>query len=175
MRHIVLVALLVVSLIVPVSAQSRAGLPYDLRLSSPLGSSWKTDELRNGSTFGGVPVTGAIVGTSRTGTITLYVDGKLFTLGRYACSSKGCIFSGRVAGRSLTGMSLTSESWLSGRGNAISGEFPTHGAWVSAVTDWANANLSGARRGQIISTVSKTERPPQSSGQSAPTKGVEQR
>ncbi len=174
MRHILLVALLVVTLIAPVAAQSGAGLPYELKLSSPLGSSWKKDELRNGSTFGGVPVTGTIVGTSTTGTITLYVDGKLFTLGRYACSSKGCLFSGSVAGKGLTAMSLTSESRLSGRGNATSGVFPTHRAWVSAVTDWANANLNGARRGQIISTITKTERP-QSPGQSAPTKGVEPR
>lgn len=174
MRHILLVALLVVTLIAPVAAQSGAGLPYELRLSSPLGSSWKKAELRNGSTFGGVPVTGAIVGRSTRGTITLYVDGKVFTLGRYECSSNGCLFSGVVAGKSLTAMRLTSDSSLSGRGNATSGAFPTHRAWVSAVTDWANANLNGARRGQIISTVTKTERP-QSSGQSAPTTGVDPR
>ena len=174
MRPIVLVALLIVTLIVPVSAQSGAGLPYELRLSSPLGSSWKKDELRNGSTFGGVPVTGTIVGTSRTGTITLYVDGKLFTLGRYTCSSQACLFSGSVAGKGLTAMSLTSGSSLSGSGNATSGVFPTHTAWVSAVTDWANANLNGAQRGQILATLNKQERP-RPSGQSAPTKGVEQR
>ena len=50
-------------------------------------------------------------------------------------------------------MRLTSGGWLSDTGNAVSAAFPTRGAWVAAVTEWANANLTGAQRAQVLSGI----------------------
>jgi len=44
-------------------------------------------------------------------------------------------------------------------GKATSSAFPNHGAWVSAVTNWANTNLSGSQRGHIVSSAAKIEGP----------------
>jgi len=151
MRHVFLGIFLVAALALPAFAEPSA-LPFALTLASPLGSKWAKDEVRSGSTFGGVTVTGNIIGTSTKGTITLYAGGRLFLLGRYVCAG-GCNLNGAVAGKSVNPMRLTSGGWLSDSGNAVSAAFPTRGAWVAAVTEWANANLTGAQRAQVLSSV----------------------
>lgn len=152
MRHVLLGILLITALALPAFAAPSA-LPFALTLASPLGSSWHKDEVRSGSTFGGVSVTGNIIGTSTKGTLTLYAGGRLFILGRYSCASGGCNLNGAVAGKSVSPMRLNSGGWLSDTGNAVSPAFPTRGAWVAAVTEWANANLTGAQRAQVISAI----------------------
>ncbi len=164
MRHLLLIALLIGSLATAQGyAASSAALPYDLQLSSPLGALPKTAQVLSGSTFGGVPVTGSIKGSSTTGTMNLFADGKLFASGTYSCNSGGCTFTGTVAGKTVTGMNLGTASRLSGMGKATTSAFSNHGAWVSAVTDWANANLSGKQRSEIVSAAAKIEGP-QASG-----------
>ena len=152
MRHVLLGILRVAALALPAFAEP-SGLPFALTLASPLGSAWHKDEVRIGSRFGGISVTGNIVGTSTKGTLTLYAGGRLFILGRYSCASGGCNLNGAVAGKSVSPMRLTSGGWLSDTGNAVSAAFPTHGAWVAAVTEWANANLTGALRAQVLSGI----------------------
>ena len=102
-------------------------------------------------------MTGTIKGSSTTGTINLFADGKLFASGTYSCNASGCGFTGTVAGKTVTGMNLGTASHLSGVGKATSGAFSNHGAWVSAVTDWAHSNLSGKQRGEIVSAAAKIE------------------
>jgi hypothetical protein len=97
--------------------------------------------------------------------MNLFADGKLFTSGTYTCSSGGCTFTGTVAGKTVTGMNLGSTSRLNAAGTATSSAFSNHGAWVSAVTEWAKANLSGKQRGEIASAAAKIEGP-QVSGKS---------
>jgi len=148
-----------------------------MKLSSPLGPGPmpKTDNVLSGSTFGGVPVTGTITGTSSSGTMTLLADGKVFATGTYTCSST-CSFTGTVAGKTVTGMTLTSSSsklgtTLSTTGAALSSAFPNHGAWVSAVGKWAKANdLTGRQRGEIVSAAAKIEGP-QASGKNTSGSG----
>ncbi len=136
MRYLLLLMLVATSLAVPALAPrpglaaAGASLPY------------------NGSTFGGVPG----VSYSGTGTVTLTVLGKTFgTLTRVSCSSSGCAYTGTIAGKAVT---LDTTSSLPGTGTATSSAFGTHGDWVSAVAQWANANLTGNltdKRGMIIS------------------------
>jgi hypothetical protein len=164
MRRLLVVALLIGSFATGQGfAASSAALPYDLQLASPLGTIAKTDQVLSGSTFGGVPVTGSVKGSSTTGTMTLFADGKLFASGTYSCNAGGCTFSGTVAGKTVTGMNLGTATHLSGVGKATSSAFPNHGAWVSAVTDWAKANLSGKQKGEIVAAASRIEGP-QASG-----------
>ena len=152
MRYVLLGIFLITALALPAFAEPSA-LPFALTLASPLGSSWHKDEVRSGSTFGGVSVTGNIIGTSTKGTITLYAAGRLFLLGRYSCESGACNLNGAVAGKSVTPMRLAAGGWLSDTGNAVSAAFPTRGAWVAAVTEWANANLTGAQRAKFVSAL----------------------
>ncbi len=157
MRNMLLVILLSAGLATaPGYAASSAALPYDLKLSSPLGVFPHTSQVQSGSTFGGVPVTGSVAGTSSSGTLNLYADGKLFASGTYSCAST-CNFTGTVAGKSVTGMQLTTSSHVNGVGKATSGVFPNHGAWVSAVGDWAKANLNGKQRGEVVSAAGRIE------------------
>jgi hypothetical protein len=44
-------------------------------------------------------------------------------------------------------------------------QFSTHGAWVSTVAQWANANLSRDQRGQVVSAAARIEGPQASNGQ----------
>ena len=172
MRYVLLGIFLITALALPAFAEPSA-LPFALTLASPLGSSWHKDEVRSGSKFGGVSVTGNIIGTSTKGTLTLYAGGRLFILGRYSCASGGCNLNGAVAGKSVSPMRLTSGGWLSDTGNAVSAAFPTRGAWVAAVTEWANANLTGAQRAQVISAL-KSDRM-QTPGRATPANPVGQK
>ena len=166
MRCGILAVSIVAALVVPGFAASSAALPYDLKLSAPLTSMTSQSKVVNGSTFGGVPVTGTVNGTSTSGTMNLFADGKPFVTGSYSCNS-GCTFTGTVAGKTVSGMSLGTASSFTGKapstattamGKATSSVFPNHGAWVSAVSGWAkNTNLSGSQRGQIVSSAAKIE------------------
>lgn len=148
-----------------VYAASSAGLPYDLKLSAPLTSISSQSKVVSGSTFGGVPVTGTVQGTTTSGALNLYADGKLFATGTYSCGA-GCTFTGTIAGKNVSGMNLTAASSFTGKtpstattamGKATSSTFANHGAWTSAVSSWANTNLSGSQRGQIVSSAAKIE------------------
>ena len=145
MRHTVFIVTLVFALVVPGFAAANAALPYDLRLSAPLGPLPSTVGVKAGSTFGGVPVTGTVSGTTASGNVSLLTNGRLFASGTYACNS-ACTFSGTIAGKTVTG-------------KAVSGAFPNHGAWVSAVSNWANDNLSSVQRGRIVSAAARIEGP----------------
>jgi hypothetical protein len=167
MRYGILVVSIVLAFAVSGFAASSAALPYDLKLSAPLGSISSQSKVVTGSTFGGVPVTGAVQGTTTSGTLNLFADGKLFVTGTYSCSS-GCTFSGTIAGKTVSGMSLSKASSFTGKtsstattamGKATSSAFPNHGAWVSSVAGWANTNLTGSQRGHITSSAAKIEGP----------------
>src|SRR6516164_1143239 len=142
MRYIVFGVALLSALTVPGFAASSAALPYDLRLSAPLGPLPSTVGVKAGSTFGGLPVTGTVSGTKTFGSVSLFADGRLFASGTYSCNA-ACTFSGTIAGKTVTGVNLsTSRSGLTASGftvagTAMSGAFPSHGAWVSAVSNWA--------------------------------------
>ncbi len=155
MRHLCVAVALFTALAAPALAASSAALPYNLTFSPNLSTTANTGTVKG--TFGGVPVTGAYTGTSTSGTFTLTASGKTFASGTYTCGGSGCAFTGTVAGKSVTGMSLTSSAFVTGTGKATSGVFPNHGAWVSAVAGWANANLSGSQRGQIVSAAARIE------------------
>jgi hypothetical protein len=164
MRYIVFGVAVLSALVVPGFAASSAALPFDLRLSAPLGPVPSTVGVKPGSTFGGVPVTGTVSGTATSGSLDLFTDGRLFASGTYACNS-ACTFSGTIAGKTVTGMTLSASrsgftaSAFTVAGKAISGRFPNHGAWVSAVSNWASANLSGLQRGRIVSAAARIEGP----------------
>jgi len=164
MRYTVFIVTLVFALVVPGFAAANAALPYDLRLSAPLGPLPSTVGVKAGSTFGGVPVTGTVSGTTASGNVSLLTNGRLFASGTYACNS-ACTFSGTIAGKTVTGMTLTASrsgftaSAFAVTGKAVSGAFPNHGAWVSAVSNWANDNLSSVQRGRIVSAAARIEGP----------------
>jgi hypothetical protein len=164
MLYTVCIATLVFALVVPGLAATSAALPYDVRLSAPLGPLPSTVGVRAGSTFGGVPVTGTVSGTTTSGSLSLFTDGRLFASGTYTCNA-ACTFSGTIAGKTVTGMTLSvsrsgfTASAFTVAGKAISGTFPNHGAWVSAVSNWANGNLSGVQRGRIVSGAARIEGP----------------
>ena len=189
MRYGILAVSIVLAFAVNGFAASSAALPFDLKLSAPLSSISSQSKVLTGSTFGGVPVTGTVMGTTTSGTLNLLADGKPFVTGTYSCSS-GCTFSGTIAGKTVSGMSLGKASSFTGKtastattamGKATSSAFPNHGAWVSAVSDWAKSNnLSGKQRGEIVSSAAKIEGPlasgktdrGQASGQSGTGKNV---
>ena len=168
MRYGILVVSIVLAFSVSGFAASSAAVAYDLSLSAPLTSISSQSKVVSGSTFGGVPVTGTVQGTTTSGTLNLFADGKSFATGTYTCSSGGCTFTGTVAGKSVSGMKLGTASSFTGKtpstattamGKVTSSAFPNHGAWVSAVSNWANANLADSRRGQIVSSAAKIEGP----------------
>jgi hypothetical protein len=54
--------------------------------------------------------------------------------------------------------SFTSSSLMGTKiGTVQLGQFATHGAWVSTVADWAQANLSPSQRGEIVSAAAGIE------------------
>lgn len=147
MRHLVLVAVLVASLGVPGLAGSSAPLPYSLTFSGTSSSGTIS------GTFGGVPVSGTYSG----GIWTLTVFGKTFASGTYSCAST-CTFTGTTAaGKSLTFAFSSSSLTGTKTGNLFLSQLPTHGAWVSTVAQWANANLSKDQRGQGVSAAARIE------------------
>ncbi len=145
MRHVLVTAVLAVSLVVPgaVLAASSSALPYTL--SSPPTS------FSNGTftaSFGGVQGT---ITTTSSGSWRMTVAGQTFASGSYMCSGGACKFTGTMLlGKAVT-FTLTSAT------GTISGLFPTHGAWVSAVAHWANTHLSGQQIGQVVSAAARIE------------------
>jgi len=139
----------------PTSAQviTDAPLAYALTFTPAPGSSPRTGAVVG--RFGGVPVSGTYQGTSVMGILTLNVGEALFASGSYSCSST-CIFAGSIAGKAIMGLSaLALQSNISGTGSAMSRAFPTFGVWIAAVRDWANANLSGEKKKEVVSAVIK--------------------
>ena len=141
MRYFSLMVLLAAVLAVPVVAQPSAGmgLPYDLTFSGGTIT----------GTFGGVPVTGTYTG-SGSGSFQLMVDGQVFASGTYTCDGSGCTFSGTQLLGASQSFSFTSTGLSSPAGGDLTGLFATHGAWVSAVAKWAQANLTTMRVGQVV-------------------------
>jgi len=136
MRQVLGSLLLVATLSAPRVAASSAVLPYNLVFSPR-----PTSETSNGAIvgqIGGVPVAGTYRGNGATGTLTLTVHQATFMDATYTCSPAGCKATGTVAGKRVTSMSLSS---LGGVGQAMSIAFPSRGAWISTVTEWARASL----------------------------------
>ncbi len=147
MRHALLAVALVVGLAAPGFAKASAAIPFGLTFTGT-----NTSGTISG-TFGGVPVTG----TYSNGTWTLMVDGKVFATGTYSCSSS-CTFTGTtLAGKPIT-FSFTSSSLTGTKTGTLSlSPFANHGAWVSAIAQWANANLTQKQRGLIVSAAARIE------------------
>jgi len=149
MSRALVVLLLVTTLSTPGLAASSALLPYNLVLS-PRPTSYPSNGVIAGQ-FGGVPVVGAYRGSGSTGTLTLTVRQATFMDATYTCSPAGCTVTGTAAGKHVTGMSLSN---LSGVGQATSTVFPTRGAWISSVAEWANARLSADRVSEVVMAAS---------------------
>lgn len=152
MRRALPAVLLVAGLSIPGVAGPSAALPYNLVLSPRPSSSSSTGTVMG--QLGGVPVTGAYYGNASSGTLTLNVKGMAFAVGTYSCAYSGCAFTGSVAGKRVTAMPM---SGLGGPGQATSSAFPTRGAWVSAVSDWANTHLGSDQGASIVSAASGVE------------------
>lgn len=141
MRRLTLVTLLILSLAVlavPGYAASSAGLPVT---STP-------------------PSFGGVVGTSGSSVSSTSVVIKLGSLTFVSISCSGTNCTGTVAGMSVT---LTGALTSTG-GSLTSSTFPTHGAWASAVAEWATANRSQLSAtdmtvGQIMSEAARIEGP----------------
>ncbi len=155
MRQCRLIILLLASFALPALAASSAALPYNLTFSSGAIS----------RTFGGLTVTGTYTGATA-GNWTLTVSGQVFATGTYACSGSACTFTGTLAGKSVAFTVPLSSLSGSKTGTLTISAFPTHGAWVSAVAQWANTHLSGADRGKVISAAARIEGALASNGQS---------
>lgn len=107
-------------------------------------------------TFGGVPVAGTFSGTDA-GTFTLTVDGEVFAMGSFVCTSPGCTFMGtQLLGRT-TQFTFTSPTLTNPARGTFTGVFPTYGAWVSAVTRWATRHLEPERRGPVIRAAARAK------------------
>src|SRR5574337_796689 len=144
-RHVFVSAVLVVSLVVPgaVLAESSSALPFTL--SSP--PTQLSKSTFTGS-FGGVAGT---ITTTSSGGWKMTVGGQTFASGTYMCSNGACTFTGvMLLGKAVT---FTMRSTT----GTISGLFATHGAWVSAVAQWANTHLSGQQIGQVVSAAARIE------------------
>jgi len=148
MRQLRLIIVLVAGFALPaLAAAPNAALPFNLTFSSGAIS---------GSTFGGLTITGTYTGTT-SGKWTLTVSGQVFGTGTYACAASTCIFTGTLAGKSVTFPLPLSSLSGSKTGTLTISAFPTHGAWVSAVAHWANIHLSEADRGKVISAAARIE------------------
>ncbi len=147
MRQCRIIIVLVASFALPALAASSAALPYNLTFSSGAIS---------GSTFGGLTMTGTYTGTT-SGNWTLTVSGQVFGTGTYACAGSTCTFTGTLAGKSVTFTLPLSSLSGSKTGTLTISAFSTHGAWVSAVAQWAKTHLRGADRGKVISAAARIE------------------
>jgi hypothetical protein len=153
LRRLILVILLGAVLAVPgVAAATAAALPYNLVLSPRPTSSPSTGTIVG--QFGGVPVAGAYRGNSASGTLTLTVKGPTFAEGTYSCADSGCAFTGAVAEKRVSAVTMSS---LSGVGQATSSAFPNREAWVSAVSDWANTHLGADQLASIVSAAASVK------------------
>lgn len=145
MRHVLITAVLAVSLVVPgaVLAGSSSALPYTL--SSPPA---KLSNSTFPASFGGVMGT---ITTTSSGGWRMTIGGQTFASGTYICSGGACTFTGvMLLGKAVT-FTMTSTT------GTVSGLFATHGAWVSAVAQWANSHLSGQQIGQVVSAAARVE------------------
>lgn len=159
MRHLLLAAVLAASFAPGVArAASSSALPYTL-VSPPASVSASAFP----ASLGGV--TGTITTTSL-GTWTMTVRGQTFASGTYTCSGGACTFTGTT----LLGASMTFT--MASAAGALSGLFPTHGAWVSAVAHWANTHLSGQQIGQVVSEAARIEGPAASMGRAQAAQGL---
>lgn len=145
MRHVLASAVLAGSLVVPGAAlaESTSSLPYTL--SSPpsmLSNSTFT------TSFGGVAGT---ITTTSSGGWKMTVGGETFASGTYTCSGGACTFTGGMLLGTVVRFTLTSTT------GTVSGLFTTHGAWVSAVAQWAKAHLSGQQIGDVVSAAARIE------------------
>ncbi len=153
MRNLVLVAVLVASLSLPVFANASAALPFSLRFQGTTSSGTIS------GTFGGEEVSG----TYSNNTWTLTVFEKPFATGTYSCSNSGCTFTdltllGKSIAFSLPSVSLTTKAGSMTVTEALSlSQFTNHGAWVSAVANWANTHLTGRQIGQAVSAAARIE------------------
>lgn len=147
------VLILLAALTVPAAAQSSIMLPYNLTFS---------DGTITG-TFGGVPVSGTYSG----GTFTLTVDGKTFASGTYTCSNGTCTYTVTTILGSFKSATFTSTDGVAS--GSLSGLYANHGGWVSSVARWANTNLTGVRRGQVVSAAAKIQGKGQNSSTSTAT------
>lgn len=146
MRHTLLIAFLVFALAVPGFAAANAPLTFDLTFSNG----------KITGTFGGVQVQGTYSGTSSSGTWTLTVDGKVFATGTYMCTNSGCKFTATSLAGKATMFSFTSSSLTGNKSGSVTAtQFPTHGAWVSAVAHWTDANIKAGERGKVVSEAAK--------------------
>ncbi len=149
MRRVFFVALLVASLAVPGFAVANAALPFSQAVLTSGGS----------GTFGGVLVTNV--------NGTLMIRGTSVVFGKLTCSNGTC--TGTIVGVSAA-FTLTTVNSMPA---VTSSAFPTHGAWVSAVAQWASASdnrsalaAAGFTVGDIVSGAAKIEGPLASSGRS---------
>ena len=155
MRLLLLALLLVSGFSVPGSAASTAGaLPYNLVLSPRPTSSSGAGTVTG--RFGGVSVEGTYNGNSSSGTFTLTVKGATFVAGMYSCVYSGCTFTGTMVGKRVTAIQMSA---LSGVGHAASGVFPTREVWISAVSDWANAQLGSDQAASIVAAAASVKMP----------------
>lgn len=162
MRYLALALLAVVGFAGPLWAGTNAPLPYSLTLTGTASKGTIT------GTLGGVQVQG----TYQNGTWTVAVQGQTFATGSYTCTT-GCTFTGTtLIGKSVsfstsTALLGTTSARVTLTGSFASSQFPTHGAWVSAVAQWANAHLEGAQVGKVVSEAAKIEGPEASSTHAA--------
>ncbi len=138
---------------IPGGAAAAMALPYNLTLS-PRPGAVATSGTVTGR-FGGIPVTGAYSGSISEGVLTLTVEGAPLADGTYACAGSACAFTGTVADRRVTGMSMA--PGLSAAGRAVSSAFPSHNAWVSAAAAWATARLGADRAWRILSAAASAD------------------
>lgn len=159
----VAVILLASTLAVPAWAQSSAALPYTLTVAGTTSGGTLT------GTLGGVQVRG----TYANGAWTLTVQGQTFASGSYTCST-ACTFTGvTVIGRTVSFTTSTvplgtASTTVTLAGSFTSSQFPTHGAWVSAVAQWANTHLTGAAIGHVVSEAARIEGQQASSSSASP-------
>jgi hypothetical protein len=159
MRYVFALSLLAALLALPALtyAQSNSTLPISGTVTSNGTLSGTTT-----TTIGGV--TGTL--TSSGGTWTMTVGGVLFASGTYSCSGGSCTYTGTIVG-SKTTLSFTTNK-TTGTITSATG-FSTHGAWVSAVAQWAGAHqgaltAAGLTVGQVVSGAAKIEGSLASSG-----------
>jgi hypothetical protein len=138
MRRVILVALLVAGLASPGFAAASAALPIT---TSP-------------------PSLGGVVGTGGSTVMSSSVVIKLgsVTFANLTCSGSTC--TGTVAGVSGT----FTVSTVNGMTVITSSSFPTHGAWVSTVANWASDHrtalaAAGFTVGNIVSGAARIEGP----------------
>ena len=145
MRHLLVTAVLAVSLVVPgaVLAESSSALPYTL--SSP------PTKLSNSTFIASIGGVQGTIMTTSSGGWRMTVGGQTFASGTYMCAGGACTFTGAT----LVGKAVTFT--ITATAGTLSGLFATHGGWVSAVAHWANTHLSGRQIGQVVSAAARIE------------------